>query len=249
MRALRLKTESRMLELEKKITEHEKLNLENEAEKARHCEEKDEAQRLLALLKGQLKQHQAQESKQVELINKHKEERENFENELQEQRKKLQAKQSRELESQRVAEQLEAEKAKKAEIVGSQRVETDFENDCTNQKIAELEEKLKDLEEEVEGKDALVGTLTTAQRQANDEVEDAKDTILHSRMLHKYGTSEIGLKSLGELHTEGWLEVCEDKFSTHEAFSAWTSKMEEKLRGQDFVPLKTVPNGKGGHMV
>jgi len=42
MRALRLKTESRMLELERKVTEHEKLNLENEAEKARHCEEKEE---------------------------------------------------------------------------------------------------------------------------------------------------------------------------------------------------------------
>lgn len=42
MRAHRLQTESRMLELERKISEHEKLNLENEAEMARHCEEKDE---------------------------------------------------------------------------------------------------------------------------------------------------------------------------------------------------------------
>jgi len=67
-------------------------------------------------------------------------------------------------------------------------------------------------------------------------------------MLHKYGTSEIGVKYLGELHTEGWLEVCEDKFNTHEAFSAWTSKMDEKLRSQDFVPLKLVPDGNGGNM-
>jgi len=67
-------------------------------------------------------------------------------------------------------------------------------------------------------------------------------------MLHKYGTSEIGVKNLGELHTEGWLQVCEDKFSSLEAFSKWTSEMDEKLRRQDFTPLKRVPDGNGGNM-
>jgi len=109
------------------------------------------------------------------------EERENFENELQEQRKRLQAKQNRELESQRVAEQLEAEKAKKAEIVESQREETDFEKECTK-KIAELEEKLKDLEEDVDEKNDLVNHLTMSQREVNDEVENAKTTVLQSKV-------------------------------------------------------------------
>ena len=67
-------------------------------------------------------------------------------------------------------------------------------------------------------------------------------------MLNKYGSEEIGVKSLGELNTEGWYEVCKDKFKTPAAFQGWVSQMDAKLRRQDFNVLKTVPDGKGGKM-
>lgn len=42
MRMHRLQTENRVTELEAKISVHERMNMENEAEKARHFEEKEE---------------------------------------------------------------------------------------------------------------------------------------------------------------------------------------------------------------
>jgi len=65
-------------------------------------------------------------------------------------------------------------------------------------------------------------------------------------MLHKYGTADIGVKSLGELNTEGWYEVCKDKFSTPDAYMNWVSKIDDKLRTQTFNPLKRVPDGNSG---
>lgn len=68
-------------------------------------------------------------------------------------------------------------------------------------------------------------------------------------MLVKYGTSEIGVKKLGELNTEGWYAVCKDKFSTPEEFAEWTSKIDEKLRTQTLkIPLTLAPDGNGGQM-
>lgn len=64
-------------------------------------------------------------------------------------------------------------------------------------------------------------------------------------MLIEYGTSEIGVKKLGELNTEGWYEVCKDYFDSPEAFAEWMSTLDQKLRTHTFRPLKMVPDGKG----
>lgn len=81
-----------------------------------------------------------------------------------------------------MAEQLETEKAKKAEIIEAQKGETELEKEIAEKKIAELEEKLKDLEEDVDSKDELVNTLAMKERQVNDEVQTAKTTILESKV-------------------------------------------------------------------
>jgi hypothetical protein len=109
-------------------------------------------------------------------------EREKFENQLQEQRKKFEEKQQRELESQRVAEQLETEKAKKAEIVEANKQETDKEKEEYVKKISDLEEKLKDLQEDAEHANDMATTLAVSQREATDEVEDARTTIMQSKV-------------------------------------------------------------------
>lgn len=105
-----------------------------------------------------------------------------MENQLQEQRMKLQAKQRRELESQRVTEQLETEKAKKAEMIEAKKEETQNEKEEYVKKISELEEKLKDLEEDVDAGQDLVTQLAISHRQANDEVESAKSSLMQSRV-------------------------------------------------------------------
>lgn len=108
------------------------------------------------------------------------EESDSLENQLQEQRKKLQAKHSRELESARVTEQLETEKAKKAETVEAKKPMTEKEKEEFTKKISELEEKLKDSEEDVDANNDLVSQLTISHRQAIDEVEEARKTIMKS---------------------------------------------------------------------
>ena len=66
---------------------------------------------------------------------------------------------------------------------------------------------------------------------------------------NKYGTSEIGVKRLGELNTEGWYKVCKDKFRSDYAFQKWTSNLENVLLKHDFnSPLKIVPDGNAGKM-
>lgn len=247
MSAHRLEFSNKMADLECKSSELETLKLESEVEKARYNAEKQKTQKLLAWYKGQVKQQEEQQIKQIELIKKHKEESDKLENQLQEQRMKLQAKQRRELESQRVTEQLETEKAKKAEIIEAKKEETQKEKEEYVKKISELEGKLKDLEEDVDAGQDLVNQLAVSHRQANDEVESAKSKILQSRMLHKYGTSEIGVKVLGAVNTEGWWEECKHKFKTEMLFQKWTDWIESKLMPkQTFNPVKVVSDGKGG---
>lgn len=81
-----------------------------------------------------------------------------------------------------MTEQLETAKAKQAEIVNAKNEETQFEREIAQKRIAELEEKLVDLEDDYEGANELVNTLTISERQANDEVADAKTTILDSEV-------------------------------------------------------------------
>lgn len=77
-----------------------------------------------------------------------------------------------------MTEQLEAEKAKKAEIIEANIEETEKEKEEYVKKIAELEEKLKDCEEDMDYNNDLVNQLTISHRQANSEVEDAKTLII-----------------------------------------------------------------------
>lgn len=66
-------------------------------------------------------------------------------------------------------------------------------------------------------------------------------------MLHKYGTTKIGVKVLGQINTDGWWEECKDKFhGNREMFGAWQSRVDELLRKQTFNPIKVVPDGNGG---
>ena len=68
-----------------------------------------------------------------------------------------------------------------------------------------------------------------------------------NQLLSVYGTAEIGVKNMGELNTEGWYEVCKNKFKSPGAFQHWVSELDGKLRTHDFHPLKTVPDGKSGN--
>ncbi|KAG0619333.1 hypothetical protein M758_4G132100 [Ceratodon purpureus] len=244
MRIYRSQIERRMRELEMKSAELETLKLENEAEKA----EKQETERLLAWYKGQAKQQENQIVQHIELIEKHKKENENLENKMQEERKKLQERHRRELESRRVTEQLETEKAKKAEILEAKIEETDKEKEEYVKRIAELEGKLEAVTDLADDATDLVNTLTTSQREVNDEVEEARATVMQSQILSVYGTAELGVKNLGELNTEGWYEVCKNKFKSPGTFQHWVSELDGKLRTHDFHPLKTVPDGKPGKM-
>lgn len=64
---------------------------------------------------------------------------------------------------------------------GEREQETEKEKEEYVKKITELEEKLKDLEEEAEGDHELVNALTFKHREANDEVEEAKKLVIQVR--------------------------------------------------------------------
>ena len=71
-----------------------------------------------------------------------------------------------------------------------------------------------------------------------------------NQVLHKYGTSEIGVKVLGQVNTDGWWDACKEKFrNNEEKFGAWQSRIDVMLRKHSFNPIKVVPDGKGGHKV
>ena len=110
------------------------------------------------------------------------EESDKLENQLQEQRKQLKARHKREVETQRVAEQLETEKASLVELAEAEKEETQKEQEEYVQRISKLQEKLRDLEEDMDAGHDLASQLTISLRQANDEVEDARTTILNSRV-------------------------------------------------------------------
>ncbi|KAG0602758.1 hypothetical protein M758_10G038400 [Ceratodon purpureus] len=123
----------------------------------------------------------------------------------------------------------------------------DFNENGYVKRICELEDQLRDSEEDVDAGRDLVSQLTVSHRQAKDEIENARATLLASRMLHRYGTAEIGIKVLGQINTDGWWEECKDRFlGNQEKFGAWQSRVDQLLRNQTFNPIKVVPDGKGG---
>ena len=73
--------------------------------------------------------------------------------------------------------------------------------------------------------------------------------VVVNQFLRTFRTTDIGVKNLGELNSEGWYEVCGHKFKSEQKFMEWTSNIDRKLRLQTFVPpLKSVPDGNGGKM-
>ena len=77
-----------------------------------------------------------------------------------------------------------------------------------------------------------------------------RQTDLHfvfvNQILHKYGTSNIGVKVLGQVNTDGWWEECKHKFrGNQEKYAEWSSKIDDLVKLQSFNPIKMVPDGKG----
>lgn len=69
------------------------------------------------------------------------------------------------------------------------------------------------------------------------------------QVLEKYGTSDIGVKRLGQLNTEGWWEACGHKFPSKMRFCKWQSRVETLMADNTFNPIRVESDGKGGHKV
>ncbi|XP_021720844.1 factor of DNA methylation 4-like isoform X2 [Chenopodium quinoa] len=87
----------------------------------------------------------------------------------------------------------------------------------TKKKMEEINEDLKDKEEELECLDALHQTLIVKERNCNDELQDARKELITGLKERKAVRANIGVKAMGCLDKKVFESVAKEKYSKEEA--------------------------------
>uniref|UniRef100_A0A7I4CCJ2 Factor of DNA methylation 1-5/IDN2 domain-containing protein n=1 Tax=Physcomitrium patens TaxID=3218 RepID=A0A7I4CCJ2_PHYPA len=203
-----------------------KLRLSKEAVQLQFEKEMENAQRLLKEASKKAELHAAMRCKQTveqkELIQKH--EGENMELELAVQKKKMELmqKQLLELEKHQVKGLLEMEKSEESN-----------------------KDKIAELEAELEMNQVMVNALSTKERTANEELEEARKVALD--LLKTYGDENtVGIKYAGSIKKAPWIAACKKK-NHPDGYQVAASKMisewEQRLKDPKYHPFTTVDVG------
>lgn len=176
------------------------------------------------------------------LIEKHEKQKRDLSIELHQQAKKLADRQKLELEIDRLGGLIETLKQVK-----------DGSSLDHFKKIEDLQNDLKDKTDEMENLQDMNQVLMTKERRANDELQDARKTVI--KILDANGTganSEVVIKRMGELADQPWKDACmkiykddwKDKY--FELHSLW---MEGHLKNPNWYPLRVVEKDSGHEYV
>ncbi|KAK4772771.1 hypothetical protein SAY86_014546 [Trapa natans] len=228
---LKSQLESHKKELELCAEELEKREAKNESERKKLSEEiLENAQRNHSLQLAAIEQQRADE-KVLKLAEDQKRQKEELHNRIMKLEKELDEKQALELEI--------------VQLRGSLKVmehmeDKDEKEDFT--KIDDLLKELQDKEEQLEDLEALRQTLTVKERRSNDELQDARKELINV-FKELPIRSHIGVKRMGELNTEPFLEAMRQKYNEDEAedkASELCSLWEEHLRDPSWHPFQTI---------
>ncbi|CAN6442686.1 unnamed protein product [Victoria cruziana] len=216
---------------------------QNDYEKKKLEEEKKKnAARDAALQMASIEQKKAEESF-VKLMECHKREKDAELKKFCDMENRLQTKQTLELEIEKLRGNLQVMKVMEGD-------------DNIDEKIRSLGEELEEKQDRLELLENMNQALIIQQRNANDELQDArKEAISGFKILFRNRT-DIGIKRMGELDKKPFREACTKELSSHNISvedcelraSELASLWEEYMRDSEWHPFKVIrdgPNEKG----
>ncbi|KAK4761281.1 hypothetical protein SAY87_006174 [Trapa incisa] len=228
---LKLQLESYKKELELCAEELEKREAKNGSERKKLSEEiAENAERNRSLQLAAIEQQRVDE-KVLKLAEEQKRKKEELHNRIRKLEKELDEKQALELEI--------------VQLRGSLKVMEHMEDEDEKEvftKIDGLVKDLRDREEQLADLEALRQTLTVKERRSNDELQDARKELI-SAFKELPIRSHIGVKRMGELDIEPFLEAMRLKYHEDEAedkASELCSLWEEYLRDPSWHPFQTI---------
>ncbi|OMO67779.1 hypothetical protein CCACVL1_20320 [Corchorus capsularis] len=225
--------QKRQLDLrEKELLQRE---AQNEAEARKLKQEKEIVCKVLSsLLYIAVSQNKANES-MLKLAEEQKKEKERLHSEILKLEKQLDTKQALELEIQRM----------KGALQVMQHMEGDGESDVKT-KMKDIEEQLKEKEEEYDDLEQLNQTLIIKERKSNEELQEAKKELIKS--LSGNTRAHIGVKRMGDLDAKPFVTAARSKFSGKEAGEKameLCSEWEDYLRDPSWHPFKILTDEEG----
>ncbi|KAI4302396.1 hypothetical protein MLD38_038145 [Melastoma candidum] len=152
--------------------------------------------------------------------------------------------------------QLDAKQALEMEIEqlrGTLNVMKHMEDDDDAEVLQKIEGMLKDLREKEEEYDHLQDlsqNLIIKERKINDEVQEARKELISAlkNLASDSGQTSIGVRRMGELDTEPFLEAMKIKYNNEEAedrASELCSLWDEYLRDTNWHPFKNIEQSNG----
>ncbi|KAF0901261.1 hypothetical protein E2562_038834 [Oryza meyeriana var. granulata] len=170
----------------------------------------------------------------LQLVEKHKKEKEIALNKILQLEKQLDEKQKLELEIQQLRGRLRVVQHMEGEGVDVKK--------RTEELTKELNEKI----EEMEDMEALNQALISKERKTNDELQDAKKELIQGLSDLLGPRSNIGIKRMGELDEKPFLIACKQRYGAAEAeikAVEFCSKWQENLKDANWHPFKIVTRG------
>ncbi|KAL2622916.1 hypothetical protein R1flu_003121 [Riccia fluitans] len=243
--------------LQQRWKELERKEHQNQVDKTRLEQEKKENQRHLDIINEESERQKKYQSHQVKLIQKHEEESKKLALLMQNMTLRLATKHQAEIEKQQMEEIKESKKfAELAESFEPSALATSYskmlEDKMTDmeKKLAEYDARFESLNEEVENDQMTISNLTTKERAATEELENARKAALRVLLKHpKFGKEDgISVRRMGQIDDAPWLRECEKRFKNAKdgwqitcgtKLSAWGAKIMDP----DFHCFKTVQVG------
>ncbi|KAL3699947.1 hypothetical protein R1sor_017969 [Riccia sorocarpa] len=251
-----VKLQASMELFRRKCKELEEMEQQNQVDKSRLDVQKEENQRHLDMINQQSEKQRKYQAHQVMLIQKHEEESKDLAQVIQRMTLRLAAKQQAEIERQHMEEIEEskkfaelAESFEPAALASGNAEELARELKEVRRKLAEFEEQMQSLTEELETGHTTITSLSNKERAATDELEQARKATLE--ILEEYpefGAEDgIYVKSMGEIDEAPWFRECKKRYINADwglVCKTKLSKWTEKIKNPEFHCFKTVQVGQ-----
>ncbi|XP_076950429.1 factor of DNA methylation 1-like [Bidens hawaiensis] len=214
---------SKELNRREALTEREKLKLDEE-------KQKNDMQNS-SLHKASLEQKKADESV-LRLVEEQKAKKEEALKKVLELERQLDAKQKLEMEIEELKGKLQVMKH-----LG------DADDTAVQEQIKKMNDELEAKMEEMDGVEEMNQTLVVKERQSNDELQEARKELIKGLQDMLSGTTNIGVKRMGELDSRVFHDALKKKFDPDDAQIKATelcSLWQDKLKNPEWHPMKVV---------
>ncbi|KAL3683239.1 hypothetical protein R1sor_001261 [Riccia sorocarpa] len=250
-------SQQKLAERLKQLEKREKL-VQSQVEKSQLDHEKKENNSRLEMLSRQKEVQTKHQADMLSLMDKQQKEAGDFEKWVQSKKLRMAEKHLQEFDKHRLGEIRDVEK-----FVEALDDPTLFESTHWKEmrerlasiasEKAKLEEQVVDLRGDVESHTDTISALATKEREANDELVEARKVAMEAikSLGEARSSGRIGIKMMGEISPGPWKEACKKKYKNHEDgwVSVYTKKFsmwEDLIRHPDFSPFVAAQNGKPG---